>query len=175
MELHHSKHHRAYVDNLNAAVQQLSAAIEGQDVASQISLQEVVRFNGGGHLNHALFWESLTPASSAEAKMTSAPKLSARIAATWGSFETFQASFTAALLGIKGSGWGWLVSQASAEGPPGLRIVTTKDQDLPGTEADVPIFGVDMWEHAYYLQVKKPAAVMSVALHRTGADKPGSI
>lgn len=149
MELHHKRHHQAYVDNLNKALQSLTAAVVGGDVATQVALQEAIRFNGGGHINHSLFWRNLAPAGQpqSEPSGTAAPELIKDITATWGSLDGFKTAFTAALLGIKGSGWGWLVRETAT----GLRIVTTKDQDPP-VNGEVPILGVDMWEHAYYLQ-----------------------
>ncbi|KAF4121886.1 hypothetical protein GMORB2_1726 [Geosmithia morbida] len=147
MELHHSKHHNTYVTNLNNALKSYSSAIASSDIPAQIALQSAIKFNGGGHINHSLFWENLSPASSSDADPdTSAPTLKAEITKVWGGLDQFQASFNKALLGIQGSGWGWLVKDAQ-----GLRIVTTKDQD-PVVGGEVPIFGVDMWEHAYYLQ-----------------------
>lgn len=149
MELHHSKHHQAYITNLNSALKTYATAIAANDVPSQIALQAAVKFNGGGHINHSLFWENLSPASSPDADSASAPALTAEIAKTWGSLETFHEAMVKALLGIQGSGWGWLVKDGNA-----LRIVTTKDQD-PVVGGEVPIFGIDMWEHAYYLQVSR--------------------
>ncbi|KAH7242276.1 Manganese/iron superoxide dismutase [Fusarium tricinctum] len=146
MELHHSKHHQAYVTNLNAALKTYSTATSSNDIAGQIALQSAIKFNGGGHINHSLFWENLTPSSSPDSKPSSAPTLSAEISKTWGSIEAFQEAFKKTLLGLQGSGWGWLVKDAQ-----GLRIVTTKDQD-PVVGGEVPVLGVDMWEHAYYLQ-----------------------
>lgn len=146
MELHHSKHHQTYVTNLNNALKTYATATSSNDIAGQIALQNAIKFNGGGHINHSLFWENLTPASSAEANPQAAATLMAAISKTWGSFDDFKAAFTKALLGLQGSGWGWLVKDDNA-----LRIVTTKDQD-PVVGGEVPIFGVDMWEHAYYLQ-----------------------
>lgn len=147
MELHHSKHHQTYVNGLNTALQSYATANSSNDIATQISLQQAIKFHGGGHINHSLFWENLSPASSSDAKPESAPGLVAEISKTWGGLEEFKAAFNKALLGIQGSGWGWLVKDTH-----GLRIVTTKDQD-PIVGGEVPIFGVDMWEHAYYLQV----------------------
>ncbi|KAM0229867.1 hypothetical protein ACHAP5_011520 [Fusarium lateritium] len=146
MELHHSKHHQAYVTNLNVALKTYSTATSSNDIAGQIALQSAIKFNGGGHINHSLFWENLTPSSSPDSKPDSAPTLSAEISKTWGSIEAFQEAFKKTLLGLQGSGWGWLVKDSQ-----GLRIVTTKDQD-PVVGGEVPVFGVDMWEHAYYLQ-----------------------
>ncbi|KAG5972173.1 Superoxide dismutase [Mn], mitochondrial, partial [Claviceps digitariae] len=146
MELHHSKHHQAYVTNLNNALNTCAAATASNDIAGQIALQNAIKFNGGGHINHSLFWENLAPATSAEASPQSAATLMAAIAHTWGSFEAFKTAFTKALLALQGSGWGWLVKEGTV-----LRIVTTKDQD-PVVSGEVPILGIDMWEHAYYLQ-----------------------
>ncbi|KAL1979972.1 hypothetical protein VTN96DRAFT_4857 [Rasamsonia emersonii] len=148
MELHHQKHHQTYITNLNAALAAQAKAIQANDVPQLISLQQKIKFNGGGHINHSLFWKNLTPPGSAESSLDAAPTLKQAIATRWGSTEKFIEAFKAALLGIQGSGWGWLVANA----PNGkLDIVTTKDQD-PVTEPQIPIFGVDMWEHAYYLQ-----------------------
>lgn len=149
MELHHSKHHQAYVNNLNVALNSYAAATSSDDIAAQIGLQAALKFNGGGHINHSLFWENLSPASSPDASPDSAPQLIAEINKTWGGLDAFKTAFGKTLLGLQGSGWGWLVK----DGQHGLRIVTTKDQD-PVVGGEVPIFGVDMWEHAYYLQVR---------------------
>ena len=147
MELHHSKHHQTYVNGLNTALKSYATATSSNDIANQISLQQAIKFHGGGHINHSLFWENLSPSNSSDAKPDSAPSLVSEIQKTWGSLDDFKAAFNKALLGIQGSGWGWLVKDTH-----GLRIVTTKDQD-PIVGGEVPIFGVDMWEHAYYLQV----------------------
>lgn len=152
MELHHSKHHQTYITNLNAALKSQAQAVHTSDITTQVSLQEAIRFNAGGHINHALFWQNLAPASSAEAKPSAAPKLMKEIKATWGSEEKFRDEFKTALLGIKGSGWGWLIKSEIGK-EQRLTIIATKDQDPVVGKGDVPIFGVDMWEHAYYLQV----------------------
>lgn len=149
MELHHSKHHQAYVTNLNKALGDLAKATQAHDIDKQIALQPGLNFNGGGHINHSLFWQNLAPASSPDAHPQVAKHLSAEINQAWGSLDSFKEAFTATLLGLQGSGWGWLVK---AEGKQELRIITTKDQD-PVPNNLVPILGVDMWEHAYYLQV----------------------
>lgn len=149
MELHHKKHHQTYVNALNQALSSQAKALQANDVPQLISIQQKIKFNGGGHINHSLFWKNLTPPGSPEANIDTAPTLKQAIINRWGSEKNFTDAFNAALLGIQGSGWGWLVSN----GPNGkLDITTTKDQD-PVTAPDVPIFGVDMWEHAYYLQV----------------------
>ncbi|KAK8038053.1 manganese-superoxide dismutase [Apiospora phragmitis] len=107
-----------------------------------------------GHINHSLFWESLAPTASPEANPEAAPQLLSAIGATWGSLEQFQAAFGAALLGIQGSGWGWLVKEA-ATGQ--LRIVTLANQEAV-VVGDTPLLGMDMWEHAYYLLYKNDKA-----------------
>ncbi|KAK8194961.1 manganese superoxide dismutase [Phyllosticta capitalensis] len=153
MELHHSKHHATYVTNLNAALSKYSNAITSCDIPDQIQLQAAIRFNGGGHINHSLFWENLAPPNSSDTKLASAaPSLAAKIQDTFGGEQQFREKFTAALLGIQGSGWGWLVKVEGATKEPRLAIVTTKDQDPVVGPGEVPLFGVDMWEHAYYLQ-----------------------
>ncbi|KAI0166500.1 manganese superoxide dismutase [Xylariaceae sp. FL1272] len=148
MELHHGKHHQTYITNLNKALEVSAAATaEGRlhDAAAQIS---AIRFNGGGHINHSLFWENLAPTSSAEARPSAAPNLVEAINKTWGCLENFRAAFSAELLKIQGSGWGWLVKDA---GTNAIRIVALANQEAVVADA-TPLFGVDMWEHAYYLQ-----------------------
>ncbi|KAL1645084.1 Superoxide dismutase [Mn], mitochondrial [Didymella pomorum] len=151
MELHHSKHHQTYITNLNAALKTQAEAMHTSDITSQVSLQQGIKFNAGGHINHSLFWQNLAPASSAEAKSSAAPELVKQIKATWGDEDKFKEAFNAALLSIQGSGWGWLIKVETGK-EQRLAIVTTKDQDPVVGKGEVPIFGVDMWEHAYYLQ-----------------------
>ena len=146
MKLHHQKHHQTYVTNLNAAEEKLNAAVSSSDVKANIALQAAIKFNGGGHLNHTLFWENLAPTSQGGGKLSSGP-LSEAIDSEFGSFDKFKAAFNASLASIQGSGWGWLVKDA---GNGRLKIVTTPNQD-PIT-GDKVIIGVDAWEHAYYLQ-----------------------
>lgn len=152
MELHHSKHHQTYITNLNNALGSMHSAISRNDIPKQILLQPALRFNGGGHINHSLFWQNLCPANSTDAKSTSAPNLMQMIKATWGDEKKFKEKFNDVLLGIQGSGWGWLVKIEQPK-EDRLAIVTTKDQDAVVGLGEVPILGVDMWEHAYYLQV----------------------
>ncbi len=153
MTLHHQRHHLAYVNNLNAAIVNYTAAAASGRIVDQIALQPAIRFNGGGHINHALFWPTLAPAASADASkpQKKAPQLVKALGKTFGSLDAFTAAFSQALLSIQGSGWGWLVRSGS---DGGLRIATTKDQDPVVGGGDVPIIGIDMWEHAYYLQVR---------------------
>lgn len=152
MELHHSKHHQTYVDNLNNALKAQALALSKGDIPAQIDNQQAIKFNGGGHINHSLFWRNLAPAKSQAARdpQGSASQLVGQIDAQFGGLDQLKAEFNKALLGLQGSGWGWLVKEDGARGPH-LRIMTTKDQD-PVPAPLVPILGVDMWEHAYYLQ-----------------------
>jgi superoxide dismutase, Fe-Mn family len=120
MELHHSKHHQTYITNLNKALESLHIAVGSSNVPGQIALQPALRFNGGGHINHSLFWQNLAPANSSEAKTSAAPKLSEAITKTWGSEQAFKEKFNAALLGIQGSGWGWLVKYEAEGGRLGI-------------------------------------------------------
>ncbi|KAJ9644066.1 Superoxide dismutase [Mn], mitochondrial [Coniosporium tulheliwenetii] len=151
MELHHSKHHQTYITNLNAALQTQATAMSTSDLATQISLRAAITFNGGGHINHSLFWLNMAPASSPDTKTSSAPTLTEAITKKWGGEKEFKDAFSKALLGIQGSGWGWLVKQEGAK-ESSLTIVITKDQDPVVGAGQVPVLGVDMWEHAYYLQ-----------------------
>lgn len=159
MTLHHQKHHQTYITNLNNALSQHAAALAQGNVPAQIAQQQAIKFNGGGHINHSLFWENLCPAASPDAQFAAAPQLAAAIARTWGGEAQFREAFEAALLGIQGSGWGWLVKIENSAGEKGrLAIVTTKDQDPVVGKGEVPVFGVDMWEHAYYLQYQNGKA-----------------
>ncbi|CRG89381.1 poly(A) polymerase [Talaromyces islandicus] len=153
MTLHHQKHHQTYITNLNAALAAHQTATASNDIPALIGLQQKIKFNGGGHINHSLFWRNLAPAGSAETDIKNAPKLGAAIAEQWGSVDAFVDKFKQTLLGIQGSGWGWLIVRNAQQ--KRLEIVSTKDQDPPASDGAgeaVPLFGIDMWEHAYYLQ-----------------------
>lgn len=153
MELHHSKHHQTYITNLNAALKSQAEAVHTSDITAQVSLQQGIKFNAGGHINHSLFWQNLAPANSKDANTASAPQLVKQINAVWGDVDKFIDAFNAALLSIQGSGWGWLVKIETGK-ESRLAIMTTKDQDPIVGKGETPIFGIDMWEHAFYLQVK---------------------
>lgn len=149
MQIHHDKHHQAYVDNLNKAV--AGTPNENKSLEELVSkagtLPVAIRNNGGGHWNHSFFWEILAP----NAPGKPSGKLAASIDADFGSFEVFKEKFTAAGMGRFGSGWAWLVEQDGK-----LLISSTPNQDNPLMDiAEVkgtPILGVDVWEHAYYLK-----------------------
>lgn len=150
MHLHHEKHHATYVKKLNAALSKSETWQEKPLVEILQHLDELpdeirmaVRNNGGGHLNHTLYWQWMTPE-----KQTSLPeKLAAAINETFGSLEDFQDQFTEAGVNQFGSGWAWLVVDDHNQ----LKITSTPNQDNPISQHLRPILGVDVWEHAYYL------------------------
>jgi Fe-Mn family superoxide dismutase len=147
MELHHKKHHQTYVNALNAAE---SAYAQASTPKERIALQAALKFNGGGHINHSLFWKNLAP-SAAVGKGTGGVlqegPLKEAIIAAFGSLDNLKKEFNTATLGIQGSGWGWLGYNTSTRR---LEIATTPNQDPLLHLA--PIIGVDIWEHAFYLQ-----------------------
>jgi Fe-Mn family superoxide dismutase len=155
MRVHHDKHHQAYVDKANGALE--GTEWDGkpiEDVLRDLSAlpadkRTVVRNNGGGHYNHSLFWESMGPGKGG------APSgdLGEAIDAAFGSFDDFKAKMKDAGVNQFGSGWAWLVHDGS-----GLQVVSTPNQDNPVSEGSTPLLGVDVWEHAYYLkyQNKRP-------------------
>ena len=156
MEIHHDRHHNAYVTNLNAAV--AGTELEGKTLeellATISTLSPAVRNNGGGHFNHNLFWNILSPNGGGAPVGTLAEAINAK----FGTFEDFKAEFKKAAIGRFGSGWAWLVAQADGS----VAISSTPNQDNPLMDvADVkgfPVIGLDVWEHAYYLkfQNKRP-------------------
>jgi Fe-Mn family superoxide dismutase len=149
MEIHHDKHHQAYVDKVNAALEGTplaDAAIE--DVLKDLgqvpdAKRTAVRNNGGGHYNHSLFWESMGPGGGGEP----GGALGEAIASTFGSYSDFQAKLKETGVNQFGSGWSWLVHDGS-----GLAVVGTPNQDNPISDGKTPLLGVDVWEHAYYLK-----------------------
>ncbi|EHY59432.1 hypothetical protein HRR83_001295 [Exophiala dermatitidis] len=151
MDLHYNKHHQTYITNLNNALAAQAEAFQSKNLLKQIELQPAIRFNAGGHINHTLFWQSLSPASSGDSNIQAvAGSLHSAIVKKWGSFDNFKAKFEATALAIQGSGWAWLVKDTENSGTQ-LEITTSKDQDLPPGGKQI-VLGVDMWEHAYYLQ-----------------------
>jgi Fe-Mn family superoxide dismutase len=164
MELHHSKHHQTYITNLNGLLKTQVEAVSTSDITSQVSIQQGIKFNAGGHINHSLFWQNLAPASSNEAKSSAAPELLKQIQATWGDEDKFKEAFNTALLGIQGSGWGWLVKTDIGK-EQRLSIVTTKDQDPVVGKGEVPIFGVDMAS----FPLPSPRGSISLTRHAVGA------
>ncbi len=151
MEIHHTKHHQAYVNNLNAALEKHpylhGASLETllrNLAALPAEIQTAVRNNGGGHANHSLFWEVIAPGGSSEP--TGA--LAQAIQEAFGSFEAFKEQFAKAAATRFGSGWAWLAVDAFGK----LHVFSTANQDSPLMQGFTPILGLDVWEHAYYLK-----------------------
>jgi len=153
MQLHHDKHHQTYVDKLNAALA-LHPELQGESIVELISgleaipedIRGAVRNHGGGHYNHSLFWKVMSPAEQGGGGEPSGA-LQKGIIEKYGSYQAFVDEFTAKSLAVFGSGWAWL--------QPDLSIVTTANQDVPLMNGQPePILGLDVWEHAYYLDYK---------------------
>ena len=149
MRVHHDKHHQAYVDKVNAALEGTEWADKPiAEVVANLSQipddkRTAVRNNGGGHYNHSLFWEWLSPDGGGEPDGA----LADAIGSAFGSFGDFQEQLKNAGVNQFGSGWAWLVHDGS-----GLAVLSTPNQDNPITDGKTPLFGVDVWEHAYYLK-----------------------
>lgn len=162
MEIHHSKHHQAYVDKLNAAlenhpalqVKSLEELLQNLDAVPQ-EIRTAVKNHGGGHYNHSFFWRTLCPPAISSSNGGNEPtgKLGEMINSQFGSFADFKIQFANSASGVFGSGWAWLVVENSK-----LIIITTPNQDSPTSQGLKPILGLDVWEHAYYLkyQNKRP-------------------
>ncbi len=157
MEIHHSRHHQTYISNLNAALADLPelAALPLEALLARIDslpaqVQGAVRNHGGGHANHSLFWQVMSPAGGGEP----GGELAAAMERDLGGLEAFKQAFTQAALSRFGSGWAWLV----VDGRGKLQVVSSANQDSPLMEGLTPILGLDVWEHAYYLkyQNKRP-------------------
>ena len=148
MEIHHDKHHAAYVNNVNAALEGNPLGdLPVEELLTRLDevpedKRNAVRNNGGGHYNHTLFWESMSGSGGGEP----GGELGDAIASAFGSFSDFQAKLKATAVGQFGSGWGWLVRDGS-----GVAVLGTPNQDNPISQGKTPLLGVDVWEHAYYL------------------------
>jgi len=153
MEIHHGKHHAAYVNNLNKALEsapQIANKSLEEILASNLAIvpeniKTAVRNNAGGNHNHTLFWQILNPAGKPGA--TPVGQLGTAISNAFGSFEGFKEKFTAAATGRFGSGWAWLINKGGK-----IEIISTANQDSPLMDGAFPIIGLDVWEHAYYLK-----------------------
>jgi Fe-Mn family superoxide dismutase len=162
MEIHYTKHHQAYIDNLNKAIS-LHPEFENYSVEALLAsinsisedIRTIVRNHGGGHANHSLFWEILCPAQSPKTN-NHLPKenLNAAIIKTFNSFEEFKNKFSDVGKSHFGSGWAWLVLDTNNN----LKIYSTLNQDSPYLTGDIPILGLDLWEHAYYLKYQNRRA-----------------
>ncbi|EIT67090.1 superoxide dismutase [Lactococcus garvieae] len=150
MHLHHDKHHQTYVNNLNAAIEKHPEFFDKtvEELVAYLDrlpedIRVAVRNNGGGHLNHTMFWEWLAP----NAGGAPTGDIAVAIDEAFGSFDDFKAEFKAAATGRFGSGWAWLVLDYGK-----LKVVSTANQDNPISDGQIPVLGLDVWEHAYYLK-----------------------
>jgi len=158
MEIHHGKHHAAYVTNLNKALES-APALAGKPLETLLAgnlaivpegIRTAVRNHGGGHINHSMFWKIMGPHAGGEPS----GKLADALRGLYGGFDQFKEKFSAAAMGRFGSGWAWLVKDASGK----LEIYSTANQDSPIMEGKLPVLGIDVWEHAYYLKYQSRRA-----------------
>lgn len=147
MEVHHQKHHNAYVTNLNAAEDQLKEAVAKNDTSKIIQLGGAIKFNGGGHINHSIFWKNLSPERS-----DPSAELKKLLDRDLQGLDNFKKEMKVAAVAVQGSGWAWLGYNKKTKS---LQVAACPNQDpLEATTGLVPLFGIDVWEHAYYLQYK---------------------
>ncbi len=159
MEIHHTKHHQTYTDKLNAALEKCSSDIQNKDILEILSnidqipsdQKGAINFNGGGYDNHKLFWDNMKPNGGGEPGGAVADAINA----SFGSFSDFKEKFSSTTAVIQGSGWGWLVYNPSSSK---VEYTSMRNQTSPRTKGLVPLLGLDVWEHAYYLkyQNKRP-------------------
>jgi len=152
MEIHHSKHHQTYVTNLNATMEKIDSAMSSGNVSGTIALQGALKFNGGGHINHTLFWENLAPSSSSSSSFPKGGPLETAVNARFGSYESMVAEVSANTIAVQGSGWGWLTYDTKSKG---IDTIALPNQDpLEATTGLKPLLGIDVWEHAYYVDYR---------------------
>lgn len=154
MELHYKKHHQAYVTNLNKALEQYAGFVAKKDISQMAATLPAIRFNGGGHINHSIFWTNLISQKKGGGVLEAGPLFDA-ISKVYGSKEKFIEQMTAQTVAIQGSGWGWL---GYCKVRKMVEIVTCENQDALSMKGYVPLLGIDVWEHAYYLQYKNVRA-----------------
>ena len=154
MQLHYSKHHNAYVTNLNTALEKFFTAQQKEDISTVAATLQAIKFNAGGHINHSIFWTNLAPSGQGGGE---APKgnLAQEIQREFGSLEKLIELLSATAIAIQGSGWGWLGYDKSLNR---LVIASCQNQDPLSTLGYIPLLGIDVWEHAYYLQYKNVRA-----------------
>jgi superoxide dismutase, Fe-Mn family len=154
LEIHYDKHHRAYVTKLNSFLEEYHIAEKKKDTNAMIRLQSKVKFNGGGHINHSIFWSVLAPISKGGGGEPQGKLLDA-INDDFESFENFKNKLSEESVNVEGSGWGWLGYNKLTKH---LEIITTQNQNLLSMQGMVPLLCIDVWEHAYYLQYKNKRA-----------------
>lgn len=153
MEIHHTKHHQAYTNGLNTALESLNAELQNMELTKLLSsidkvpenVRGAVNFHGGGYDNHALFWNNMKPNGGGEPGGSVADAINS----SFGGFATFKEKFTKDTGAIQGSGWGWLVYNPQSQK---VEFTTMPNQTSPRTKGLVPLLGLDVWEHAYYLK-----------------------
>ncbi|MBI3842431.1 MAG: superoxide dismutase [Thaumarchaeota archaeon] len=153
MEIHHTKHHQAYTNGLNTALETLSSELQNMEISKLLSsldkvpenVRGAVNFHGGGYDNHTLFWNNMKPNGGGEPGSS----LADAIKSSFGSFATFKEKFSKDTGGIQGSGWGWLVYNSQSGK---VEFTTMPNQTSPRTKGLIPLLGLDVWEHAYYLK-----------------------
>jgi Fe-Mn family superoxide dismutase len=157
MEIHHTRHHQTYVDNLNKALEghEKYQDMKIRDLIANLNslpeeIKTAVRNNGGGHLNHKMFWNTMSPNGGGNP----VGQVAKRMEEDFGGFENFKSEFKKAALGRFGSGWAWLVKKDDGK----LEITSTANQDNPVSEGKNPLLGIDVWEHAYYLKYQNKRA-----------------
>ncbi|GLJ14273.1 hypothetical protein SUGI_0229420 [Cryptomeria japonica] len=150
MSLHHQKHHQAYVTNYNKALEQLEEASANKNSEAIVSLQSAVKFNGGGHINHSVFWKNLAPVKEGGGEAPNGG-LAKAIDTQFGSLNALIVKMNAVGAALQGSGWVWLGLNKDLKS---LIVETTPNQDPLVTKGLLPLLGIDVWEHAYYLQYK---------------------
>ncbi len=154
MTLHYTKHHQGYVTNLNKALEQYAEAEQKENLPLMIALQQAIRFNGGGHINHSIFWTNLAPKNKGGG-IPPQGVLANALDQQYGSLNNFIEQFSNKTNAIQGSGWGWLGFDKDSKR---LTISTCPNQDPLSTVGFIPLLGIDVWEHAYYLQYKNVRA-----------------
>lgn len=154
MKLHYEKHHQTYINNLNQALEKYAQAEKTLDLPTQIALESAIRFNGGGHINHSIFWTNLAPKNEGGGEPPEGALFKA-LETQFGSLEKFIQEFNAKTVAIQGSGWGWLGYNKMENR---LQIACCTNQDPLATQGLIPLLGIDVWEHAYYLDYKNVRA-----------------
>jgi len=154
MTLHYTKHHQGYVNNLNKALEQYADLEAKQKLQEMCALLPAIRFNGGGHINHSIFWTNLLPEKKGGGVIQNG-KLKDQIVKDFGSFEAFVELMSAKATALQGSGWSWL---GFSKDMKRLGVCTCDNQDPLSMKGLIPLLGIDVWEHAYYLQYKNVRA-----------------
>ena len=154
MKLHYEKHHKTYVEKLNDALQKYADAQSKHDLQTVIQLDLLIKFNGGGHINHSIFWTTLAPPKNGGGAPPEGD-LAKAIDQQFGSFENFKKRLSADAVAIQGSGWAWLGYNPATDT---LDLKNCANQDPLSMTGLIPLFGIDVWEHAYYLQYKNVRA-----------------